>query len=134
MEVDSTCRDKWSGRPRSREIGEGDGMRVMRVKECAAFPDLGDDRRDDARVESNAPPDRVDRHPIFGEPLGELGARASNTTCSTAPIRESSLANSHTWRCPPRHSRPDATCTTRSVTYRGPPPPCCLLCPGRRPP
>ena len=53
-------------------------MRVMRVKECAALPDLGDDRGDDARVESDSPADRVDRHPIFGEPLGELGAGTSN--------------------------------------------------------
>ena len=78
VEVDSTCRDERSGRPASREIGEGDGMRVMRVKECAALPDLGDDRRDDARVESDSPADRVDRHPIFGESLGELGAGTSN--------------------------------------------------------
>ena len=72
-EVDSSRGDERPARDRGAESGQCNRVRVVRVHQSGRMPQLGDDRRQHARVESHTPRHRAQRHTVPRKPGRELG-------------------------------------------------------------
>ena len=115
--IDPPRGDQGKRRQQRGDPGQRHRVGIVGMQERRAPAGGGDDGGERARVEPG-PPDRP-APPARRRPRGDAASSEPGpvtTAWTTSPLRCSSRARSHTCRCPPRHSRPEATWTTVPIT------------------